>query len=463
MGPVFDKYVLNLGNGKNSMVGVTESVSGLVSLFVAFPIGFLVDSRPEERAKLCRICGYVGYAATVVSIIAVLLDNLWVLYVALVLLGIFFELSMSAAEAIFADSIPAGDRSGIYTTKGIITTACSGVGPLLTAVTFLFMGDEWDRKEIHVVLIAGSLLLPVASLILRFFKDPPAARSERPELTQSPHMSPAQVLVAAVQAAPKPIGSQIVSPSPRLRGVREPGLAASPAVKGARDVEVRDVSLDASTRVNDAETQKTFLCLGKKQVPYILAGSDFLTAIGAGMTVKFFNLFFIQDYGFSASNINWLQTVYPLVIALFMPILQKIAQPMGRAQASCLFFGLNVLCLVLLSQVQSLPILLGLFLVRGGFANAVSPINRSILMDFTSTEQRGMWNAIDSLTGMSWSGSAFIGGLLADSHDYRYTFLITGMVYLTATVIYSPTLCLVPRAEKAMGEQGRELTTHIDP
>jgi hypothetical protein len=47
------------------------------------------------------------------------------------------------------------------------------------------------------------------------------------------------------------------------------------------------------------------------------------------MTVKFFNLFFIQDYGFSASDINWLQTVYPLVIALFMPILQRMGQPMG--------------------------------------------------------------------------------------------------------------------------------------
>merc|ERR1719272_1433635 len=100
---------------------------------------------------------------------------------------------------------------------------------------------------------------------------------------------------------------------------------------------------------------------------------------------------------------------------------------------------------MLLSKITNLPLLVGLFLIRGGFANAGSPLNRSILMDFTTSDQRGMWNAIDSLTGMSWSGSAFIGGLLADAHDYRYTFLITGFVYLTATVIYSPTLCLVPR------------------
>lgn len=35
--------------------------------------------------------------------------------------------------------------------------------------------------------------------------------------------------------------------------------------------------------------------LGPKHVPFIVALSDFITAIGAGMTVKFFNLFFIQD------------------------------------------------------------------------------------------------------------------------------------------------------------------------
>ena len=35
--------------------------------------------------------------------------------------------------------------------------------------------------------------------------------------------------------------------------------------------------------------------LSAKHVPFILALSDFITCIGAGMTVKFFNLFFIQE------------------------------------------------------------------------------------------------------------------------------------------------------------------------
>lgn len=174
--------------------------------------------------------------------------------------------------------------------------------------------------------------------------------------------------------------------------------------------------------------------------------------VGAGMTVKFFNLFFIEDEHFSPTAICWLQAAYPLVIAVFTKFTERLAKPIGRAQASLLFFSLNVLCLVLLSGVQSLPVLLVVFLVRGGFANSTYPIDRSILMDFTPSSRRGMWNAVESFTSMTWSGSAFIGGLLSDSHDYRFTFLITAFVYAAGCLTYSPLLFLVPRKEEAVRE-----------
>mmetsp|Transcript_67390 Transcript_67390/g.158797 ORF Transcript_67390/g.158797 Transcript_67390/m.158797 type:complete len:174 (-) Transcript_67390:94-615(-) len=166
------------------------------------------------------------------------------------------------------------------------------------------------------------------------------------------------------------------------------------------------------------------------------------------MTVKFFNLFFIQDHAFSPVAISLLQTAYPLVIALFMKFTERLAKPLGRPQASLSFFSANVVCLILLGEVTWLPFLLVVFMVRGGFANSTNPIDRSILMDYTPSTQRGMWNAIQSLTSMTWSGSAFLGGFLSDSHDYRFTFVITGLIYALACLIYSPLLWLVPRKEK---------------
>ncbi len=99
----------------------------------------------------------------------------------------------------------------------------------------------------------------------------------------------------------------------------------------------------------------------------------------------------------------------------------------------------------MLSQIHKpLWLLLLVFMVRGGLANAVAPLDKSILTDYTPSTQRGLWNALESFSSMTWSGSAFIGGILSDKQDYRITFKYTGFLYLTACLIYSPLLWLVP-------------------
>merc|ERR1719265_2821670 len=132
-----------------------------------------------------------------------------------------------------------------------------------------------------------------------------------------------------------------------------------------------------------------------------------------------------------------------------MKCLKMVAKPLGRAQASFLFFSMTILLFVGLAELRNVALLLVIFFVRGGFANCVYPIDRSILMDFTPSSQRGRWNTLESFASTTWSGSAFIGGLISDSHDYRFTFLITGGVYALAALLYSPLLMLVPRKEDA--------------
>lgn len=50
--------------------------------------------------------------------------------------------------------------------------------------------------------------------------------------------------------------------------------------------------------------------------------------------------------------------------------------------------------------------------------------------------ERGFWNAVDSL----------------NSGDYRYTFFITGFVYLSASLVTSLLLPFVPRREGALAD-----------
>jgi len=337
------------------------------------------------------------------------LDHLYLLFGALVLLGLFQELVGSASNAIFTDSLPRGDRSKYFTQKSMLQTGFAALGPLLSGITFLVIGDKWTLLRMRSMLIAGACTLPIVSILLGFFKDPLAAGKK-----------------------------------------------------------LEDKEEQESDSNNSERARSCFGCLGAKQVPYIIGCGDFIVCIGAGMTVKFFALFFINDMKFTASDICWLNTAYPLGIALFMKLLQRAAKPCGRAPSSIAFFMMSVLCITLMWKVRNLPLLIAIYLVRGAFANCVDPIMSSILMDYTPSTQRGLWNAIGTLMGATWSGSAFIGGLLSDSHDYRFTFMVTGAVYFSACVVYSPLLCIVPRREKDMADTApadsleAPLTTHSD-
>ncbi|CAE7945430.1 APA1 [Symbiodinium sp. KB8] len=425
MGPVFDKYLFLLGSGlakgprlipamhANSLVGVAESVSGLTSLVVAIPVGYTVDRQPNKRARLARMSSSLAVISVLSGFIAVLTDELLILTVMLVSFGAFMELSSSATDAIFADSIPAGERSAYYVTKSVLTTVGSACGPGISALGLAMLGDKWQPYQIKIVIVGGLLLFIPTLLPLFVFHDPVLTETSTSEG-----------------------GASADAPAPAEEGS---GAGTSTTASTAEE--------EAAAPPTVAEEPRC-LCFRSKHVPVLLALADFITCIGAGMTVKFFNLFFIQDHQFSPAAISLLQTAYPLVIALFMKFTERLAKPLGRPQASLSFFSANVLCLFLLGEVTWLPFLLVIFMVRGGFANSTFPIDRSILMDYTPSTQRGMWNAIQSLTSMTWSGSAFLGGLLSDSHDYRYTFVITSLIYACACVVYTPLLWLVPRKEK---------------
>lgn len=184
-------------------------------------------------------------------------------------------------------------------------------------------------------------------------------------------------------------------------------------------------------------------------IPYIVTTADFVTDIGAGMTVRFFPLFFISEYGISPAALCCIFCVYPLCVSLAMSGCQKLSNYTGRAQASFVFQCGGILMLLLMTCVNHLPTLIVIFMIRGQLQNAACPVDRSILMDYIPSRHRGKWSSIATLTNMTWSGSAVIGGYLVDQHSYRYikkknrflfryTFIITAAVYTLGVLCYAP-------------------------
>jgi len=211
--------------------------------------------------------------------------------------------------------------------------------------------------------------------------------------------------------------------------------------------------------VANEEAWKSQRLLGVKRkwlVPIVVETSGLITAIGAGMTIKFFPLFFKEDYEFKPIALNALSAGYTVSIALFVQLCLKVSKRIGRCQAAFAWQTCGIIALFGLWKAQPLVLVIFLHIIRGSFMNACSPINSAIIMDCVDSKYRGRWSAIQSLSRVTWSGSAILGGWLADSHDYRYTFLITAIIYSVAAVLYLPLLFLVPREQAQIGNPNSE-------
>ena len=108
----------------------------------------------------------------------------------------------------------------------------------------------------------------------------------------------------------------------------------------------------------------------------------------------------------------------------------------------------------LLQAVQSewtrravVALVVALHLMRSALANCTTPISTSISMDFVPAEQRARWSSLGSIVQACWSGSAALGGMLADRYGYAVVFMLTAAFQLAGTLIQATLLPIVPRRE----------------
>ncbi|GAB9468802.1 hypothetical protein Gpo141_00006108 [Globisporangium polare] len=190
-----------------------------------------------------------------------------------------------------------------------------------------------------------------------------------------------------------------------------------------------------------------FLCFTSDHVPLILFLSDFIISNGAGMTINFFPLFFMQEYGLSPIHVSILFLVQPIVVMVLSYAGQRVSRHFGRMPIIVSTRIASTVCLLCMAFAQPLHLQILLFLMRGGMMRCSQPLRRSVLMDFVRREVRARWNALEGISVFSYSGSAVIGGYLVDMYDYRTCFFITSFVYFAGL---SLELFLLPLTKHAI-------------
>ncbi|CBZ54956.1 conserved hypothetical protein [Neospora caninum Liverpool] len=403
---IFDTY-LHMRFGGNRAIGTLVSFSGLVTIVVAPLAGVVADRFKSHRSTFLRVSALFGFACIYVNWLAVSADSFSLFVLNTFMWKAWWEFVTVCTEALFNDCIPPGRRSELYVYRRIAATLANGVGPLFSLAVFLLEGNAWSLPVLHSVLHVGLILTVPQMLLLWVWRDVPVSLSDSARLRDEGENAKDFAQGEAASG----------------RGVHRAGEASQ---GGSRDAEEEASLVGATNQTELLEDQKKREDSRRAAVPWLVFVSHFVTFCGAGMTVKYFPLFFKSEYQFQPTQTCLLSSVYTLFIAFFTYVIQHFAACLGRPQASLLFTGLGICCLFLLASFHYLPLVIVFYLFRGALQNASTPIDRSLLMDFIDSKNVGKWSAMQSVATMTWSLSALVGGFIADSVSYRQTFVITG-------------------------------------
>ncbi|CAE8642279.1 unnamed protein product [Polarella glacialis] len=371
-GALFDAY-LKVLEGTNLFVGDVETANGMAALATALPVGWLADR--WSRINVLRCNGLLGLLGAVALGWAILHDNIPMLFVGSTVMSMHNFTYFSISSALLADMTNAGhERTKVLGDNATMSSLGRASGPALQLLAILVSGrEDWTCEELHPILCLGFVIFV-----------------------------PYLVCVWRVQ---KPDAPSLAA--------REP-LAASTA-------EAVDTSGCGSCEASAGPP------MWKKWLgATLLETGSLVTAVGSGMTFKFWPLFFKGDYGFSPAGVCAMQLAVWVSIALAAQVSPKLARYLGRSRSVILthYAGCSLMFLISFYKGPAI-VVMPLILLRNAVQNSNVPVVQSMIMDLVPSHHRGKWSGIASLRRMTWSGSAFVGGYLSDSHDYRYAFFFT--------------------------------------
>jgi MFS family permease len=449
-GTAYAAYLKKLGQNRNAPLGDIEAVQGMASLLAALPMGFVADK--IGRSKVIRAGGVLLLLTTIAQVFVLewvgtdedgengedgrsynTTAALWIMGVIMAFWGIGDGVVNGPCMALFADSTPEGERSIYFNYLFVCYMAASACGPLVSIVLFQTLGDDWDLYHLRIVIYVGLGVELMNSCLLMLFDDNKALDESDSRVDDES--------------------------SADDDGCSDDINAVTETVNG--NISVAEVARDGSSSGNSGQSTPdsdlTPLQKRQKWIPYIVFSQGLIFAVGSGMTVKFFPLFFKDEVGMSPSQVQMIYCIVPFVMAICSTLCTKLASSgLGRVQTMLLFSVVGIFLLYAMvffkSYLDVHPFLLvPVYVLRTSLMNASYPIQESILMDFVPKDERARWKSLDSVASFGWCGSAALGGWLADKFDYTYTFLITAITQTVGLGVWCLLLPLVPRKEGSHG------------
>ncbi|MHA1475959.1 MAG: MFS transporter [Promethearchaeota archaeon] len=394
MGNVLSTFIYLISDSSSEMLGLAAGATGITMTIVVFPSGYFADKiRRDWMLRIAAIFGLIGIGFLFFA------NTITMIFIALIIWGLYQGITRPSLEAIFADSVQSGTRSYIYSWRQLIGQIGMALGPFLNIILFLFLGDVWELNILKLVMGFG-LIFSFGSLIMMFF------------------FNDQKSLGASSDSIP--IKNELNDTS-------------------NQDNELNDSLLkkySESYTKSNSEIKTKFKFISVKNIPFILVGCNIIIGLGAGMTVKFFTIFFMEIYSMSPIMVQAIIGLTSMVTGFSGLIAQHYSKKKGRPQMIFIVQGIATICLVIIATYPPIWVLIIVFITRGSLMNASQPLSRSILMDFVPKKKRGKWNSLEALAwGLFWNMSAVFGGyLIGPTNNFRLNFLVTAGIYVLGTI-----------------------------
>lgn len=171
----------------------------------------------------------------------------------------------------------------------------------------------------------------------------------------------------------------------------------------------------------------------------------FIIAVGAGFTIPFINLFFLNVHGLSSHAFAGIGSLSYLLVAFGVFIIPEVKRRSNYFVAITLIQSFSIIFLVLLATTQfyshwaiALPLALIFFIFRQPLMNVAGPMTSELTMYYVGEKNREL---VSALNAAIWSGSWFVssqifGGLRAAGYSYATIFFITAALYSIGVMWY---------------------------
>lgn len=168
-------------------------------------------------------------------------------------------------------------------------------------------------------------------------------------------------------------------------------------------------------------------------------------AVGAGFTIPFINLFFLNVHGMQPDAFSLLGATTFLIVAFTIVLVPTIKRKLGYGVAVTLVQSLSVFALIMMTLTQyysgwtyAVHVAGFFYLMRQPLMNLAAPVTSELGMYYVGKRNHELMSAFNSSI---WSGSWFIssvffGILRKDGMSYANIFFITAVLYSFGIFMY---------------------------